>query len=166
MCGKKDNRKAIFPFKSFLIWSYFSVCHSHSSGRRTLTFCRAVQSWGTTVRSWPPPPAGTEGGREFVWRHQLMKERIFTTRVSDLQLVFEKARVWDSIVDLRQQSFDVLHGDAERKREKKESNKHSSRSWEHKQQNKNQTHRPQDVLQTWDLLSHSCSLKYRNCLQL
>ena len=33
---------------------------------------------------------------------------------SDLQLVFEKAHVGDSVVDLRQQSFHILHCDAEK----------------------------------------------------
>lgn len=36
--------------------------------------------------------------------------------VSDLKLVFEKAHVGDSVVDLRQQSFHVLHRDAGRRR--------------------------------------------------
>lgn len=35
------------------------VWHSHSSVRQTSAFCRAVQSWGMTDRSWPPPPVQT-----------------------------------------------------------------------------------------------------------
>lgn len=41
------------------------------------------------------------------------KYNLKTTTEADLQLVFEKACVGDSVVDLGQKSFDFLHSDAE-----------------------------------------------------
>lgn len=47
---------------------------------------------------------------------------------SDLQLVFEEARVGHSVVDLRQQTFHVLHRDAgTRHKRGKVQRKHSAR---------------------------------------
>lgn len=102
--------------------------HSHSSVRQTSAFCRAVRSWGMTGRSWPPLPGKTGRTRVSVTQNTAERrgnsKRLRSCRgenrllfCSDLQFVFEKAHVGDSVVDLRQQRFHILHCDAEKKQE-------------------------------------------------
>lgn len=103
-------------------WSKLKWCHSHSSERQTSEFCRAAWSAGRTSHSEPPPPS-TLKKKEKKKRKWVSALRPVTSKrhhsVSDLKLVFKEPHVGDSVVHLRQQSFDILHRDADRRRRRR-----------------------------------------------